>query len=128
MPPDSLGPPPIIWVNTPAKLSAADLDRKLEELEGYLRRGRPYILLFDQGDTLPDAMQRKKLVEHMRKNEREIQRWVLGLGVVVASVVARNVVTAILWFAPPKVPHGIFASRAEAEAWALALQAKDRPA
>ena len=124
MAPTSLGPPPITWVNVPAKLTNAELDRTIQELEGYLRRERPYILLFDLGKTLPDAMQRKKLTEHMRKNEAAILRWLVGLGVVVPSAVARNVVTAILWFAPPKVPHGIFGDRAEAEAWASALQTK----
>ena len=114
--------PEIIWVEVPPKLSAPDLDRILGELEGYLRRQRPYYLLFDLRESLPDAMQRKKLTDHMRDHQVAIERWVLGLGVVVPSAVARKLMTAIMWFAPPKMPHRICADRGEAEAWVRALK------
>jgi len=112
----------IIWVKPPAKLTMAEVDRILGELEEYLRRGRPYYLLFDLGDALPDAVQRKKLTDHMRNNEDAIREWVRGLGVVVSSPLARNLMTAILWFAPPKVPHSLFATRGAAQAWAESLR------
>lgn len=116
-------PPEIIWVVVPPVLTTEDLDRTLHQLEGYLRRERPYFLLFDLGSNLPDAVQRKKLTDHMRDNEAEIERWVRGLGVVVPSPIARKLMTAILWFAPPKMPHRICSDRAEAEAWVQKLQA-----
>jgi hypothetical protein len=112
----------IIWVKTPANLSTEDVDRILGELVQYLRRRRPYYLLFDLGNGLPDAVQRKKLTDHMRDNEDAISRWVRGLGVVVPSPIARKLMTAILWFAPPKVTHSLFATRAEAQAWVEALR------
>jgi hypothetical protein len=121
------GSPEIIWVAVPAALTSTEVDRTLHQLEGYLRRKRPYFLLFDLGASLPDATQRKKLTDHMRNNQAAIDRLVLGLGVVVPSPLARNLMTAILWFAPPHMPHRIFSDRADADAWALALRAKLSP-
>jgi hypothetical protein len=112
----------IIWVKTPANLSTQDVDRILGELVQYLRRGRPYYLLFDLGNGLPDAVQRKKLTDHMSEHEAAISRWVRGLGVVVPSPIARKLMTAILWFAPPKVPHTLCATREEAQTWAESLR------
>ena len=117
--------PDVIWVRTPAKLTSADVDRILAEVEGYLKRQRPYVLLFELGQGLPDAAQRKRLTDHMRDNEAAIVRLVKGLGVVVPSTLARKLMTAILWFAPPAVPHALFATTAEAQAWGDGLmQAK----
>lgn len=113
--------PEIIWVVVPTVLTTADLDRTLHELEGYLGRKRPYFLLFDLGATLPDAVQRKRLTDHMRDNQEAIECWVRGLGVVVPSPIARKLMTAIMWFAPPKMPHRICSDRAEAEAWVQKL-------
>ena len=113
--------PEIIWVVVPPTLTNDELDRTLHELEGYLRRKRPYFLLFDLGKTLPDAVQRKKLTDHMRDNQASIELWVRGLGVVVPSAIARRLMTAIIWFAPPKMPHRICSDRAEAEAWVQKL-------
>lgn len=122
-----MSPPPeiqsteIVWVKTPNKLTSEDVDRILAELERYLRRGRPYYLLFELGQGLPDASQRKRLTDHMNNNKALIERWVLGLGVVVPSAFARSLMTAILWFAPPAVPHVLVATRAEAQMWVESL-------
>ena len=108
-------------MRTPAKLTSADVDRILAEVQGHLKRERPYVLLFEVGQGLPDAAQRKRLTDHMRQNEAAIVRVVKGLGVVVPSTIARKLMTAILWFAPPAVPHALFATTAEAQAWGEAL-------
>jgi len=108
----------IIWVKTPNKLTTADVERIVAELERYLRRGRAYFLLFELGEALPDAAQRKRLTDHMSNNKALIQRWVRGIGVVVPSGFARSLMTAILWFAPPGVPYTLVATRAEAQMWA----------
>lgn len=119
--------PEVIWVKTPSKLTNDDVDRVLAELEGYLRRGRPYFLLFELGERLPDAAQRKRLTDHMNGNKELIQRWVRGIGVVVPSTLARSLMTAILWFAPPGVPHALVATRTEAQMWADSLIAPPVP-
>ena len=116
--------PDVIWVNTPTKLDTAEVARTIAMLDGYLRRPRPYVLLFNLGEGLPNAAQRKLLTDHMQQNAEVIVRKVMGLGVVVPSQMARSVMTAILWFAPPAIPHRLFATCPEAEIWAAMLQGR----
>jgi hypothetical protein len=114
--------PDIIWVTIPSKLDNVEVERQIGKLEAYLRRPRPYVLLFKIGEGLPDAAQRKMLTDHMQQNTAIIERKVKGLGVVVPSALARGMMTAILWFAPPKIPHRLFSSASDAEAWAATLR------
>lgn len=116
--------PDIIWVNTPTKLDTTGVERVIGTLEAHLRRPRRYVLLFKLGEGLPDAAQRKLLTDHMEQHAESITNKVMGLGVVVPSPIARSVMTAILWFAPPAIPHRLFATAPEAEAWALKLHSR----
>jgi hypothetical protein len=105
-----------------AKLSEEEIDHCLHELDDQLDRRSPYVLLFDlTHSATPNALQRQKLANHVRVNTPKIRRWVRGVGVVLSSPLTRGIVTALFWVAPPPVPHRIFATRAEADAWAESL-------
>jgi hypothetical protein len=112
----------IVWATPPRGATDDVLDAVLAELEAELRRGSPYVLLFDLTDSLvPSATQRQKLAAHMRDNKARIRLSVLGVGVVQSSALVRGVVTAIFWIAPPEVPHRVFSLRSEAVDWARSL-------
>jgi hypothetical protein len=113
----------VVWVTPPTRrMGDEEIEQLLGELEGQLRSGAPYVLLFDLSRaSLPSATQRQKLAGHIRKNESSIRRWVRGLGVILTSPLARGVVTAIFWVSPPPVAHRFFATRAEATPWAQSL-------
>lgn len=115
----------IVWVFPPSKPTEEQLDRVLADLSVELRRGSPYVLLFDLTRAeMPNAMQRQKLTAHIRDNAPRIKRWIRGVGVVLASPVVRGVVTAIFWVAPPEAPYRFFATRVEAADWASSLLEK----
>jgi hypothetical protein len=112
----------IVWAVPPMKATDDDINRVLAALTAELKRGSPYVLLFDLTlSAMPNATQRQKLASHIRDNEVRIQRWVRGVGVVLSSPLARGIVTAVFWVAPPKVPYRLFTSRSEASDWADSL-------
>jgi len=112
----------VVWAAPQWRLSDPEIDELLAELEGHLAGATPYVLLFDLTRAgTPNALQRRKLAMHMRKNTSRIRRTVRGVGVIVQSSVARGIITAIFWIAPPPVPHRLFTARAEATEWADSL-------
>jgi hypothetical protein len=120
----------IVWAVPPSRLSDPEIDGILADLEGHLAIGVPYVLLFDLTRAgMPNAVQRRRLANHVRDHSMAIRRSVRGLGVLLTSPVVRGMVTAIFWVAPPPVPYRLFSTRAEAVAWAESLddEAARRP-
>jgi hypothetical protein len=112
----------IVWAVPGALATDAEVDRVLADLETELKRGTPYVLLFDlTRSAIPNALQRQKLAAHVRDNTALIRRWILGVGAICPHPLARGMVTAIFWVAPPPVPHRLFATRKEALEWAGSL-------
>jgi hypothetical protein len=112
----------IVWATPPATHTGRELELVLAELEAQLARAVPYVLIFDLSHAaIPDAVQRQKLSAHVRDNDREIRRWVRGVGVVLTSSLVRGVVTAIFWVSPPPIPSKIFSTQSEAAEWAQSL-------
>jgi hypothetical protein len=113
-----------VWAAPPAVLSDALVDSVLAELTVQLWSPEPYVLLFDLSLTgMPTPVQRQKLVSHMQDNAARIRANVLSLGVVQSSAVARGLMTALFWLAPPGVPHRLFETRDEAAAWGASVLA-----
>jgi hypothetical protein len=111
-----------VWVSPPAVLSDEIVLGITHGLNQRLRRGAPYVALFDlSGAGVPNAKQRQILASHMRSNAELIEQWVRGLGVIAPSPVVRGVATAIFWLEPPRVPHRVHATAGEADAWARSL-------
>src|SRR4051794_1438078 len=111
-----------LWVTPPAHLTDAAMDGILDELRENLRGHEPYAIVFDMTHAdVPDALQRRKLVDHMAANADAIKRLVRGLAVVVPSPIFRGIITALFWLAPPEVPHAMFAMKHDAFAWAEAM-------
>jgi hypothetical protein len=112
----------IVWATPPATRAEGAVELVLAELEAQLARAVPYILIFDLSHAaIPDAVQRQKLAAHLRDNDKEIRRWVRGLGVILTRPLVRGIVTAIFWVSPPPIPSKIFSTQSEAAEWAQSL-------
>ncbi len=106
-------------VKPPALLSDAIVDEILAGLVRQLAQRERYVLVFDLSVTgIPNATQRAKLANHVKKQADAIRRNVVALAIVAPSPLVRGIVTALFWVAAPPTPHEIFASQAEAIAWA----------
>jgi hypothetical protein len=113
---------PLVWVEVPKEITDSEIGEVLSDLRRLLDGSLPYALVFDlSGSGAINASQRKALGDHMDENREAITKRVKGLGIVANSVVARGIVTAVFWVSPPPVAHKVFASCAEAVAWAKAL-------
>jgi hypothetical protein len=108
-----------VVVTPPAQLTDALVDALLAELAEHLMRGEPYVLLFDLSTTrVPNAIQRRKLAEHMATHEATIRSLVRGLAIVAPNALVRGMVTAMFWIVPPPVASHMCGSHAEAIEWA----------
>jgi hypothetical protein len=113
----------IVWAVPDGTVAPGEeVESVLADLTVELKRGMPYVLLFDlTRAAIPSALQRQKLAAHMQDNAARIRRWVLGIGIIYPNALTRGVVTAIFWIAPPPVPYRFFATRVEAAEWAGSL-------
>jgi hypothetical protein len=115
-----------VWVTPPPILTDDVVDHVLADLRAQLSSRSPrYAVIFDLSRTgMPNAVQRQKIVSHLNANRPRIHDRVLGLGIVPGSALARGIVTAIFWVAPPAVPYRSFGTREEAGAWARSLSTR----
>lgn len=109
----------LLVVHPPALLNDLVVSDVLADLETHLRRGEPYVLVFDLTTAgMPTPMQRRRLAEHMASHEGAIRHCVMGLAIVAPHAIVRGMVTALFWLAPPPIPHCMCGSLSEAGAWA----------
>lgn len=112
----------IVWATPPGTCPEGEVEVVLAELKAELAKAVPYVLVIDLSHAaIPDAVQRSKLAAHIRDNDKEIRRWVRGIGLILTSSLVRGVVTAIFWVSPPPIPSKIFSTQSEAAEWAQSL-------
>lgn len=95
-------------------------------MDRLFRRESRFALLVDTRalSQLPNAVERRLLVQHLSDRTGPETRYNVGNGIVLTSFAARCVLTAIQWLRPPPVPQTFVATRAEGVAWCCAqLQA-----
>jgi len=94
---------PLVVVTFSTSTSDDDWRRMFRVYERYYARGQRFHVVNDglavKGAIVPS--QRKIIAESARAHEDMSRRWCLGGATVVGNTIARGVVTAITWVAPP---------------------------
>lgn len=115
------------WSRRPIVLIYLDVrpgEDEAPNMESFMSAGRALLdspvklaVVLDLTGARPDAARRQKLIEWMSVNGDALRSVVSRAALVAPSAFLRGAFTAVSWFLPRKVPHEIFATRAEALAW-----------
>jgi hypothetical protein len=112
---------PLAVLVLPADVSAIDLTRLARSLEAiYARRAR-FVSITDATavSKLPDAKARSEIGAWTKSIEAQSKRYLVANALVVPSAVARGVLTAIQWIAPPVVPTTVCATVREGATYVI---------
>lgn len=98
-----------------------------DELAGYISdseaslvlRNEPFVIIVHTGSRLT-LEQRKMQGDFMNRVEPVIRRYCRAYAFIVDGAVARGILTAVLWRAPPPCEWRVFTAAAEGVAWARA--------
>lgn len=111
---------PLLRLLLTGTLSARGHEECLATLGDYVQRREKFLLLVDVSRVgLVPLDQRWRQVEWLEEHEELLRETVLGSAVVLTSPVVRLSISAILFFKPLPIPSTTFATREEAEAWAV---------
>ncbi len=99
----------VIFVHIDERLTPQAFDRYLYELERSidLRTAGYFVgVVYDVPElTLIDALRRRKIAELLQSREQRLAMTTVGVAVATPSKVARGVLEAIFWMAPPGYAH-----------------------
>jgi len=97
---------PLAVVVLPADMSSLDIEPLDRSLQAIFARKQRFISLTDGAAVanLPDAKARNALAKWSKSAEAMTQKYVVATACVIESPLARGVLTAIQWIAPPVVP------------------------
>lgn len=110
---------PLVLVRPTAHYTADDWEGLLRQLAELLKSG-PFGLINDpRGSQLPNAAERRVLIQFYRAHDRELRAHLLAAAIVGQSKLIRGVLTALEWALPAPHPVKICGSLAEAETWVL---------
>jgi hypothetical protein len=100
---------PIVVMRIPPRFDPPAIDSFTRQYDEVLARKAKFVLLVDTTalTSFPNAVERKRLGQLMNARNFAERPYALGYAVVIASVAARSVYTAILWLRPPPVPQVI---------------------
>lgn len=112
---------PLVTLALPADLRRLDLTPLRESQQEVFDRRERYVSMTDATEVahLPDAHSRREIGAFLNAVEEGTSRWQVANALILSSDVARRVLTAVHWLAPPKIPTGVFSTRAEAKAFLL---------
>lgn len=107
---------PLALLVLPANMKELDLEPLARSLERLFARRERFVSLTDASvvASLPDAKGRSALGAWTKSIEPLSKRWLVANALVVPSPIARGVLTAIQWIAPPVVPTAACASAEDA--------------
>lgn len=109
-----------------APFSDADCLAFGDAMRALLARKVNHAIIFDTGGLFTmNAKQRAMMAALTKETAAESARYVVCACVVIDNPLARGVITAINWIAPPTFEQKFMPSIAEAEAWALRRLAED---
>jgi hypothetical protein len=108
----------LLEVRFTRQVDDAECARYLQELDGVLRRGRPYATLCVQrGPWRLPATQRSMQTEFMRTRKKDLARLCMGIGFVLPHALPRLVLTGILLIQPLPTRHAVFDTEDAALDW-----------
>jgi hypothetical protein len=97
------------------------LKRIARALEDDVRQGRRSLLIVDMLQARPITMGQRRLASAWLKQQLPLfERATLGMSFAIDSQLLRGLFTALLWFAPMKLPQEVVASLDDAVRWAIA--------
>jgi hypothetical protein len=110
---------PLVVMRVPPHVNAAAIDSMLIGYDAVLGRKAKFAMVVDTTSIakIPDAIERRRIVEYMRARTFAEAAYNLGNGVVIVSTPARAVLTAINWIRPAVVPQRLFGTFGEAVEW-----------
>lgn len=116
----------VLTITTHREYNDDEHMQHLQELHDIMEAGKPnqvyrWVVINDL--TTPvfgSPMHRRRQAEWMIAHDDEIRHRTSGIAFVMTSSLVRTTLTAVFWLAPLPAPHGIFATCAEALAWAKA--------
>lgn len=118
---------PLIVVTFSGSTSDADFETYLTDLTRVSMRDGPKAFLFDaRAATSTPPSQRKRMAHWMMHDMTKARGGFACVAFVFSSAVVRGVLTAILWLAPMRLKHGIFAEIGEANQFCLTQIAAKR--
>ena len=120
---------PLVATEWPdGEITDAELEQWLAKCVAGWDRGRQVALHLGMRASGLSSLQRKRMSEFAKTNERTLARVIIATAIVADSPMVRGVITAINWFAPPPYPQRVFSRRAEAETWLRERISLDRAA
>lgn len=118
---------PLVVVRWPdGPITDEAIERYLRVAIGHMKRGRHFVLHLTVRVAGLDARQRRTFAEHIELHRSTLKAKVGGAAIVVDSAIARGVITAVNWIAPPPFPQRVFATEGEAEAYLAQLIAAEQ--
>ncbi|AKF11786.1 STAS/SEC14 domain-containing protein [Sandaracinus amylolyticus] len=120
---------PLVVTEWPdGEITDAELEQWIAKCTAGWPRGRQITLHLGMRATGLTSLQRKRMSEFAKTNERMLAKVIVATAIVADSPVVRGIITAINWLAPPPYAQRVFARRGEAETWLREQLAADRAA
>ncbi len=117
---------PLIFVDWAGPVSLEEIDAHFDQMTALMGRGQRFAVVMDIQQVLAmPAEQRKRTAARLKELAPKGERTVICNAHIVRSSLAKGMLSAIYWIAPPPFPTKVFTDRAEAEAWARERMAAD---
>jgi len=118
---------PLLRVEWPDGVSTGDIDAHFEEMAILLSgRARVGVLMNVRAALFMPAGHRKRIAERIAElAKRGLASRVVAVAHVTSSHVAKGVLTAVYWLAPPPFPTRVFGTLAEGERWVRSVLEAD---
>jgi hypothetical protein len=110
---------PLVIVRIGEKLDVAAIDTFVQGIDTVLERKAKFVTIIDTTalSRLPNAIERRRLIEQMNRRTFAEKAYNLGNAVVIVSAPARAVLTAVNWVRPPMTTQHLVSNFAEALEW-----------
>lgn len=112
---------PLAVLVLPSDVSDIDVPRLARSLEVIFARKERFVSIADATAVarLPGAKSRGEIGTWTKSIEAESRRYLIANAIVVPNALARGVLTAIQWIAPPVVPTSVCATLSEGGAFVV---------
>jgi hypothetical protein len=110
---------PLVVMRIPARFDVPAIDDFTRAYDEVLGRREKFALITDTTamTSFPNALERQRIVEHWRARTFSERAYNQGTAIVMTSVAARAVFTALMWVRPAIVPQTIVGTFVSAVEW-----------
>ena len=107
---------PLVRIAHSGAAQAEDYARLLRGHEQAVALKTPFAVLA-YGDGVPDSDGRRAIAQALRERREDVERYCVGMAVVIDSPAQRSALTAIHWACQPDTPFAPFSTYAGALQW-----------